>query len=92
MCALPAGNPAHGPADPANPGGNSTPKKGIPAAQPSEEEAGVFGWSRDFFGNRNVYAVISPRARGLSLGVNMNPDQDCNFDCIYCEVTRGGVK
>ena len=33
--------------------------------------------------------VISPRARGLSVGVNMNPDKRCNFDCAYCEVNRG---
>lgn len=43
---------------------------------------------RDFLGNRFVYVVISSRARGLSLGVNMNPDKQCNFDCIYCEVDR----
>lgn len=39
-------------------------------------------------GNHFVYAVISARARGLSLGVNMNPDKKCNFDCSYCEVDR----
>jgi hypothetical protein len=27
--------------------------------------------------SRYVYAVISPRARGLSIGVNLNPDSDC---------------
>jgi wyosine [tRNA(Phe)-imidazoG37] synthetase (radical SAM superfamily) len=43
---------------------------------------------RDFLDNRFVYVVISSRARGLSLGVNMNPDKQCNFDCIYCEVDR----
>lgn len=35
-----------------------------------------------------VYPVISRRSRGLSLGVNLNPDKRCNFDCIYCEVDR----
>jgi wyosine [tRNA(Phe)-imidazoG37] synthetase (radical SAM superfamily) len=48
----------------------------------------AFGCPRDFLGNRFVYAVISPRARGLSIGLNMNPDQFCNFDCVYCEVNR----
>jgi wyosine [tRNA(Phe)-imidazoG37] synthetase (radical SAM superfamily) len=48
----------------------------------------AFGCPRDFLGNRFVYAVISPRARGLSIGVNMNPDRQCNFDCPYCEVNR----
>ena len=48
----------------------------------------AFGSPRDFLNNRFVYAVISARARGLSLGVNMNPDKNCNFDCLYCEVDR----
>jgi wyosine [tRNA(Phe)-imidazoG37] synthetase (radical SAM superfamily) len=48
----------------------------------------AFGCPRDFLGNRFVYVVISPRARGLSIGLNMNPDKFCNFDCVYCEVNR----
>jgi wyosine [tRNA(Phe)-imidazoG37] synthetase (radical SAM superfamily) len=35
-----------------------------------------------------VYPVISRRSRGLSIGINVNPDKVCNFDCIYCEVDR----
>jgi wyosine [tRNA(Phe)-imidazoG37] synthetase (radical SAM superfamily) len=34
------------------------------------------------------YPVISRRSKGVSLGVNLNPDKICNFDCIYCEVDR----
>jgi len=49
----------------------------------------AFGWPRDFLGNRFIYAVISQRARGLSIGVNLNPEKYCNFDCVYCEVKRG---
>jgi wyosine [tRNA(Phe)-imidazoG37] synthetase (radical SAM superfamily) len=48
----------------------------------------AFGCPRDFLNNRFVYLVVSPRARGLSVGVNMNPDKRCNFDCVYCEVDR----
>ena len=48
----------------------------------------AFGCPRDFLDNRFVYTVISPRAGGLSLGVNLNPDKFCNFDCVYCEVDR----
>ncbi len=48
----------------------------------------AFGCPRNFLGNRFVYVVISPRARGLSIGLNMNPDKFCNFDCVYCEVHR----
>ena len=43
---------------------------------------------RDLDENRYVYAVVSRRARGLSIGVNMNPDKACNFDCPYCQVDR----
>src|ERR1700677_2399390 len=56
------------------------------ARTPQTESA--FGCPRDFLGNRFVYVVISPRARGLSIGINMNPDKFCNFDCVYCEVNR----
>jgi wyosine [tRNA(Phe)-imidazoG37] synthetase (radical SAM superfamily) len=35
-----------------------------------------------------VYPVISRRSKGLSIGVNLNPDLACNFDCIYCQVDR----
>ena len=35
-----------------------------------------------------MYVVISQRAHGLSIGVNLNPDKFCNFDCAYCEVDR----
>lgn len=48
----------------------------------------AFDRPRDFLDNRFVYVVISSRAHGLSLGVNMNPDKLCNFDCVYCEVDR----
>jgi pyruvate-formate lyase-activating enzyme len=35
-----------------------------------------------------VYPVISRRARGLSIGVNLNPDKRCNFACPYCQIDR----
>ncbi|MBM74054.1 MAG: radical SAM protein [Proteobacteria bacterium] len=38
--------------------------------------------------NRYVYAVVSRRAAGLSIGINLNPDKACNFDCPYCQVDR----
>jgi wyosine [tRNA(Phe)-imidazoG37] synthetase (radical SAM superfamily) len=43
---------------------------------------------RELLENRYVYAVVSRRARGLSIGVNLNPDKTCNFDCPYCQVDR----
>jgi len=44
--------------------------------------------SRQFADFTFVYPVISRRSRGLSLGINLNPDKVCNFDCVYCEVDR----
>ncbi len=38
--------------------------------------------------HRYVYAVVSRRSRGVSIGINLNPDKACNFDCIYCQVNR----
>ncbi len=55
---------------------------------PSIHRKATFGTPRDFLGNRFVYVVISERAHGLSVGVNMNPDKLCDFGCIYCEVDR----
>lgn len=40
--------------------------------------------------NRYVYPVVSRRSHGLSIGINLNPDKICNFDCIYCSVERAG--
>jgi wyosine [tRNA(Phe)-imidazoG37] synthetase (radical SAM superfamily) len=44
--------------------------------------------SRSFETNRFVYPVVSRRSAGVSIGVNLNPDKVCNFDCIYCQVDR----
>lgn len=44
--------------------------------------------ARSFEQNRFVYPVLSRRSQGISLGVNLNPDKVCNFDCIYCQVNR----
>ncbi len=38
-------------------------------------------------GDSIVYPVISRRARGLSLGINLFPERKvCDYDCPYCEV------
>ena len=44
--------------------------------------------NRTFDENRYVYPVLSRRSGGISVGVNLNPDKICNFDCIYCQVDR----
>ena len=38
--------------------------------------------------NLYVYAVVSRRSGGISVGLNLNPDKTCNFDCTYCQVNR----
>ncbi len=43
---------------------------------------------RTYQANRFVYPVLSRRSGGISVGVNLNPDKVCNFDCIYCQVDR----
>jgi wyosine [tRNA(Phe)-imidazoG37] synthetase (radical SAM superfamily) len=43
---------------------------------------------RSFAGNRYVYPVLSRRAGGISVGVNLNLDKACNFHCVYCQVDR----
>src|SRR5581483_6106435 len=59
----------------------------LPPHTASTDEV-AYGYSRDFLFNQFVYVVISPRARGLSIGVNFNPKTRCTFNCLYCEVDR----
>ncbi|MGD0091337.1 MAG: radical SAM protein [Planctomycetota bacterium] len=43
---------------------------------------------REFRGNAYVYPVLSRRAGGISVGINLSPDKACSFGCIYCQVDR----
>ena len=48
--------------------------------------------NRDIFESKYIYPVLSRRAGGLSLGINLNTNNACNWQCIYCEIpnlTRG---
>jgi len=38
--------------------------------------------------NRLVRLRLCPRAHGLCVDVNLNPDGHCNFGCVYCSVNR----
>ena len=42
--------------------------------------------SRDIVGLTYVYPVVSRRAGGVSVGINLNPNNACNWRCIYCQV------
>ena len=49
--------------------------------------------SRDSAGLTYIYPVLSRRAGGLSIGVNLNINNACNWRCVYCQVPdlgRGG--
>lgn len=41
---------------------------------------------RDIAGLTYVYPVISRRSGGLSIGINFNPNNACNWHCVYCQV------
>lgn len=41
---------------------------------------------RDVAGLKYIYPVLSRRAGGLSIGINFNVNNACNWRCIYCQV------
>jgi wyosine [tRNA(Phe)-imidazoG37] synthetase (radical SAM superfamily) len=58
----------------------------------SDKTLSISDHSRDSAGLRYVYPVVSRRAGGVSIGINLNPNNACNWRCIYCQVpdlTRG---
>ncbi len=54
----------------------------------SSLESAIQDHSRRFESNTYVYPVISRRAGGISIGVNLNINKKCNFSCVYCQVDR----
>jgi wyosine [tRNA(Phe)-imidazoG37] synthetase (radical SAM superfamily) len=52
----------------------------------SEHKLSITNHSRDSAGLRYVYPVVSRRAGGVSIGINLNPNNACNWRCIYCQV------
>jgi len=42
--------------------------------------------SRAAAGMTYVYPVRSRRAAGVSIGINLNPNNACNWRCVYCQV------
>jgi len=49
-------------------------------------ELNVIDHSRDSAGLCYVYPVVSRRAGGVSVGINLNTNNACNWRCIYCQV------
>jgi pyruvate-formate lyase-activating enzyme len=52
----------------------------------TEPHLNVTEHSRDIAGLRYVYPVISRRAGGVSIGINLNTNNACNWRCCYCQV------
>lgn len=53
----------------------------------------VSNHDRDLAGLTYIYPVLSRRAGGVSVGINLNPNNACNWHCAYCQVpglVRGG--
>ena len=42
--------------------------------------------NRSFIDMTYVYPVVSRRAGGVSVGINLNPNNACNWHCAYCQV------
>lgn len=59
---------------------------GIVALRSSNKLLDVTDHDRDNAGLTYVYPVISRRAGGVSIGVNLNPNNACNWRCVYCQV------
>jgi len=54
----------------------------------------IVNHDRDSAALRYVYPVVSRRAGGVSVGINLNPNNACNWRCLYCQVpdlTRGAA-
>ncbi len=52
----------------------------------SKQYLSIHDHSRDLSGLKYIYSVISRRAGGLSVGINLNINNACNWQCIYCEI------
>lgn len=42
--------------------------------------------NRSYIDMTYVYPVVSRRAGGVSVGINLNPNNACNWHCAYCQV------
>ncbi len=60
----------------------------------SNKPLSTINHDRDSAALRYVYPVVSRRAGGVSVGINLNTNNACNWRCIYCQVpdlTRGAA-
>ena len=58
----------------------------MPRSRPTSPPLSVIDHDRASEGLLYVYAVVSRRSGGVSVGVNLNPNNACNWACVYCQV------
>ncbi len=61
-------------------------KKPAPESMTRDKQLHTRDHSRDAAGLRYVYPVVSRRAGGVSIGINLNRNNACNWRCVYCQV------
>jgi len=52
----------------------------------SDKPLSTINHDRDSAALRYVYPVVSRRSGGVSVGINLNTNNACNWRCIYCQV------
>jgi wyosine [tRNA(Phe)-imidazoG37] synthetase (radical SAM superfamily) len=57
-----------------------------PTLMQATQRLSISDHSREAAGLTYVYPVISRRAGGVSIGINLNTNNACNWRCIYCQV------
>lgn len=55
-------------------------------SRPKSAPLSIADHDRASAGLKYVYPVVSRRAGGVSIGVNLNTNNACNWRCIYCQV------
>lgn len=50
------------------------------------ESLNIHEHNRGSAGLDYVYPVVSRRSGGVSVGINLNPNNACNWRCVYCQV------
>jgi wyosine [tRNA(Phe)-imidazoG37] synthetase (radical SAM superfamily) len=58
----------------------------INSPDPANHQLSINNHDRDAVNMTYVYPVISRRAGGVSIGINLNPNNACNWRCAYCQV------
>ncbi|WP_417069705.1 radical SAM protein [Niveibacterium terrae] len=54
--------------------------------QPSSTQLGTDDHNQVLSGFLHVYPVVSRRVGGVSIGINLNLNNACNWRCVYCQV------